>query len=99
MLRLVVTASAAGPMRDRIAMYATPSARLMRVGPETVPPGRRSALSTGWRTRTPSMSTRSICQVRGRSNAPAMNSCSSAAPMTIPSAPPLVVPVTAIPIP
>ncbi len=50
MLRLLVTARATGPMRDRVTSHAAPSARLIIVGPERVPPGPELArLSAGSR--------------------------------------------------
>ena len=41
MEQFVVTASASGPIRARIARYIATSASANIVGPETVPPGRR----------------------------------------------------------
>ena len=40
MLRLVVTASATGPIADSSTTYIAQSASAISVGPDTVPPGR-----------------------------------------------------------
>ena len=59
MCRLVVTASATGPICARIASHAAASAIAMIVGPDTVPPGRLWAALTGRRIRTPQSATSS----------------------------------------
>lgn len=47
--RLVVTASGTIPISPRIATYSATSTTVIMTGPETVPPGRNSAMPTWWR--------------------------------------------------
>src|SRR6056297_1331059 len=51
MVRLLVTASATGPIRDSVTSQAAASASPIMVGPDTVPPGRSWPVSWGTRIR------------------------------------------------
>ena len=58
MLRLVVTASATGPIADSSTTYMAKSASAISVGPEIVPPGRsisRGSAGLTWQVSTVGM--------------------------------------------